>query len=104
MAAPDPSWKAGPLDRRLDPNEEYHSCEGCEVSVTRPESYRCQGAAGDTCLARVCEGCKTTCCGCGLPVCSQHIELCTDGEQYCHECIAHWKKCQGKAKCAGADV
>jgi hypothetical protein len=90
---------AGPAPRRRDPEETLYLCEGCGDTISKSESYRCQGETTDRCLARICESCLTKCTGCGLPVCSSHIERTSDGAQHCHACIAHWRECKGRCGC-----
>lgn len=77
---------AGPAPRRYDPDEQYFECANCSAKVTRNESYPCSGS--DTCLDRLCEGCKQDCRGgCGLPACADHM-LDYGGELTCSLCVA----------------
>lgn len=77
---------AGPESRRLDPNEQYFEC-ACGAMVTMRESYPCEGEKiADTCMARICESCRTKCGLCDLPMCPEH-QIDFGGERVCHCCM-----------------
>lgn len=81
---PSRSSDAGPLSRRINREETPFDCCNCGTPIHQHDSWRCQGS--DTCMARMCEGCKQSCYGCGLPACSDHLGN-WSGEKMCVICV-----------------
>ena len=71
-----------------------HALHRVEVEQEGPQGFPvpldtvpCQGAAPDSCTARLCESCRIQCDGCELYACADHIVK-FSGESLCHNCIA----------------